>query len=93
MPEFKRKNRMISLRISEEEYESLKHVYASQGARSLSEFARLAIDRVTGADGHPESQPLESRFTALDGKVAGLETELARLSRVVDEELVPARKA
>lgn len=92
MPEFKRKNRMISLRVSEEEYESLKHVYASQGVRSLSEFARLAIERVIGGDGHLEEQALESRFTVLDGKVADLQTELARLSRVVEEELVPARK-
>jgi hypothetical protein len=93
MPEFKRKNRMISLRISEEEYESLKHLYTSQGARSLSEFARLAIDRVIGFDRHPEDRSLESRFTALDGRVAGLQTELARLAHVVDEELVFTRKA
>jgi hypothetical protein len=92
MPEFKRKNRMISLRISEEEYESLKHVHISQGVRSLAEVVRLAIERVTSADAHPENHTLESRFTALDGKVAGLQSELARLSRVVEEELVPARK-
>jgi hypothetical protein len=53
-----RKNRIISLRLSEEEYESLKSVYASRGVRSLSEFARDAMHRVVG--GYPSSDTLVS---------------------------------
>lgn len=39
---------MISLRISEEEYDSLKHFSEQFGARNLSEFARIALHRLIG---------------------------------------------
>ena len=49
------KCKMISLRLSAEEYESLQTVYTTYGARTVSEFARLAMQRVisdsSGADG------------------------------------------
>ena len=85
-----RKNRIISLRLSEEEYESLKSRYASHGVRSLSEFARDAMHRVLGEE--PASPvDLRNRVRLLDGKVALLEGEVSRLSRAVELE-VAARK-
>jgi hypothetical protein len=84
-----RKSRIISLRLSEEEYESLKSRYASHGVRSLSEFARDAMHRVLGEE--PASPAdLRNRVQLLDGKVALLEGEVSRLSRVVELEV--ARK-
>ncbi len=85
-----RKNRIISLRLSEEEYENLKSIYASRGVRSLSEFARNAMHRVVG-EGPPNGDDLNGRVQLLDGKVALLEGEVSRLSRVVAME-VAARK-
>ena len=43
-----RKNRMISLRLSEEEYALLRSRYSSYGARNVSDLARLALDRIMG---------------------------------------------
>jgi hypothetical protein len=77
-----RKNKIISLRLSEEEYESLKAIYASRGVRSLSEFARDAMHRVLG-EGPPDDGNIADRVELLNGKVALLEGEVSRLSRAV----------
>jgi len=37
---------MISLRLSAEEYEALRTLYPKYGARNISDFARLAIQRL-----------------------------------------------
>jgi len=84
-----RKTKIISLRLSEEEYESLKTVYSSRGVRSLSEFARDAMHRVVG-DAPPDIVTIEDRVELLHGKVALLEGEVSRLSRAVG--LEAARK-
>jgi hypothetical protein len=85
-----RKNRIISLRLSEQEYESLRSRYASHGVRSLSEFARDAMHRMLG-DSPLDGAGIEDRVQMLDGKLAVLEDEVSRLSRVVEQE-VAARK-
>ena len=77
-----RKNKIISLRLSAEEYESLKSIYASRGVRSLSEFARDAMHRVVD-EGPPDGANIEDRVQLLNGKVALLEGEVSRLSRAV----------
>jgi hypothetical protein len=77
-----RKNKTISLRLSEEEYESLKSAFESRGVRSLSEFAREAMHRVVrGASFNGAN--LEDRVDLLNGKIALLEGEVSRLSRAV----------
>ena len=86
----KRKSRIMSLRLSEEEYESLKSVYAARGVRSMSEFARDAMLQLVGhaaADG----APLEDRIQLLDGKLAMLEGEVNRLARVLALEVAARR--
>ncbi len=85
-----RKNRIMSLRLSEEEYENLKSVYASRGVRSLSEFARDAMLQVLGHDAS-DGRTLEDRVQLLVGKIAMLEGELQRLSRVVAIEVASRR--
>jgi hypothetical protein len=90
-----KRSKMISLRLSDEEYESLKTLYAARGVRSLSEFAREAMHRVLGDDpaqSAPVGSTLDIRVQVLDGKVALLEGEISRLSRVIETELA-LRKA
>jgi hypothetical protein len=77
-----RKTRIISLRLSEEEYESLKSVYPSRGVRSFSEFARDAMQKVAGV-APPHGANIEDRVEMLHGKVAVLEGEVTRLSRAI----------
>jgi hypothetical protein len=80
----------MSLRLSEEEYENLKSVYASRGVRSLSEFARDAMLQVLGREAS-DGRTLEDRVQLLDGKIAMLEGELQRLSRVIALEVASRR--
>ncbi|HEX3744924.1 MAG TPA: hypothetical protein VHW09_13370 [Bryobacteraceae bacterium] len=67
---------MISLRLSAEEYQTLHRLYPTYGARNVSDFARLALQRVIG---HPipsandpaaKVQELDERLSALEEKVA-----------------------
>jgi hypothetical protein len=85
-----RRNRIISLRLSEQEYESLKSRYASHGVRNLSEFARDAMHRML-RDDPMNGAIIANRVQALDRKVAVLERRISDLSRVVGAE-VAARK-
>ena len=48
MSDHKRLSKMISLRLSAEEYEALRTLYPNYGARNVSDFARMAIQRVIG---------------------------------------------
>ena len=65
---------MISLRLSEVEYEVLKTHYRTYGARNVSELARLALQRImTGAAGSPEG--LAAKLAELDDRVHALESQ------------------
>ena len=46
MPDSDHRRKMISLRLSEVEYEVLKTHYRTYGARNISELARLALQRI-----------------------------------------------
>lgn len=72
MNELERKDRMISIRVSDEEYASLKLIYRKHGARSISDFARLAMQRVAAADDCLHSDLL-GRVEELEERVEGLE--------------------
>jgi hypothetical protein len=80
MNEFKRKGRTISFRISDEEYASLKLLYRAHGARSLSDFARLSMQRVAALEDRLKSDLL-SRIDSLDARVGTLEARLLQNSR------------
>jgi hypothetical protein len=81
-----RKNRTISLRLSEREFEALKSLYAAHGARSISEFARTAMKTVISRPVR-DAFALELKVQEMDGKLSILDGEVARLSRVIEEEL------
>lgn len=52
---FRRMTRMISFRVSEDEFEQLRHKSEAQGARSVSDYARVALCGSSNAlDGHAE---------------------------------------
>ena len=79
----KRRTRMISFRLSEEEYEGLKRICVRLGARSLSDIARDAVQRLLNngaelkSDGSAQLRVLYERIDALD-------QEVKRLAGLVD---------
>ena len=78
----KPKTKMISVRISEDDYLLLKDKHESQGIRSVSALARAALHN---AIHHPNGKPvdLEAEVGILDHKLAALQREVSRLARVV----------
>jgi hypothetical protein len=83
----KTKSKMISIRVSEQDYELLKNEHASRGTRSVSAFTREALQRVIEA---PPVEPanLQAELRLLDSRVATLQNEVSHLSRIVAESLL-----
>lgn len=74
------RSRMISLRLSEGEYEALKSQYRSCGARSISEFARLALQRVVLEPAAAEND-VAAKLAELDSRVHILEANNELLAK------------
>lgn len=80
MAEQNRKCKMISLRLSPQEYQTLQRLYPSFGARSLSEFARLAMHRIIDEPA-TASRASHSKLLELDQRVSLLEERSGLLSK------------
>jgi hypothetical protein len=78
----KPKNRMVSFRLSAEEYERLRHAGSMIGVTNLSELARVAMNRMLDSP-RPEQVALEEQFRELRAKILNLSSELDRLSRAI----------
>jgi hypothetical protein len=81
MTVLKRRSRMVSFRLSEQEYESLLTLCSSRGARSLSDLARDAMQALLH-DGQGDGLPslvhqLRTRMDDLDLQVKQLTQLLA----------------
>ncbi len=86
MTVFKPKSRMISVRLSEEEYSALRQLCSVMGARSVSDMTRDAMrallnptSRDGGSGAHLEE--FRSRINQLDRKVEALAERLASSER------------
>ena len=72
-PDHRRK--MISLRVTDMEYDLLKAHYRTYGARNISELARLALQRIMASAGSPKDfaaqlSDLEQRLHQLESHVS-----------------------
>jgi hypothetical protein len=82
MPDPTRKSKMISFRLSGEEYRLLQGACSKTGARSVSELARAAMQRIILEDAfQPGSTEAEVR--ELKVKFNVLAAEVERLARLV----------
>ena len=77
----KRRAKMVSIRLSDDEYRRLKEMTQAQGARSVSDVARTAMQLMLAA--HEGGSTIESRVQELDGRVSVLGDEVERLSLLV----------
>lgn len=82
VPDSTRKSKMISFRLSGEEFRRLQGACSKTGARSVSELARAAMQRIILED---DFQPgsAESELFELKMKFTVLAAEVERLSRLV----------
>ena len=74
-----RKSKMVSFRVSIEDYERLRIYCISKGQRSVSDLARLAVGTVVE---NGESPSLETRIAEMEGRVHLLTNEVLRVAGV-----------
>ena len=78
----KRRSRMISFRLSEDEYASLRSLCENEGARSVSDLARDAVHRLVRKDSQVE---VETALRALEGRMDTLDLQVQRLNVAVGQ--------
>jgi hypothetical protein len=77
---FTRRTKMISLRLSEHEFEQLKATSEAQGARSVSDYARVAL---CGFSSKPDGN-LEADVQKLSGDLRQLNHDVRRLTELLE---------
>ena len=78
MPDSDHRSKMISLRLSEVEYESLKARYRAYGTRNVSELARLALQRIATDSADPQDG-FAAKLSELDERIRRLESHVSLL--------------
>jgi len=73
---------MISFRLSEDEYASLRSLCENEGARSVSDLARDAVHRLVRKDSQAE---VETALRTLQGRMDTLDLQVQRLNVAVGQ--------
>ena len=84
MSVIRRKTRTISIRLSDDEYGALRKVCESQGARSLSDFARVAIENLILDGGGEAQETVRMRLESLNNRMHLLDLAVGRLAGIFD---------
>ena len=79
MSDLVRRSRILSLRLSDAEYEALKAQYSKHGARSVSELTRLAIHNLVITSTTPAAE-IAGRIADLEERLRALETDMSSLT-------------
>jgi len=80
----KRRSRIISFRLSPEEYESLKKHSRSNGSRSISEFTRSVACQSATQNNGAEAEKLDSALENLNNAIDVLGRHVHNLSRILE---------
>jgi hypothetical protein len=91
MSVLKRRSRMISFRVSEDEYVGLKNLCVNEGARSVSDMARDAVQRLITNHTGPTNQ-LATVVQVLQDRIETLDKEVKRLGKALNGQS-PSAKA
>jgi hypothetical protein len=78
MPSCDPKRKMISIRLSEAEYEVLRTHYRTYGAHNVSELARLALQRILTGPAATQGD-VAVKLSELDERVRSLESSVSLL--------------
>ena len=95
MAVLKRRSKIVSVRLSEQEYQELLSCCLSRGTRSLSDLAREAMQgllasRDGNGNGHGNGDGLGVEVEKLHGRMEQLDHELKRLARLVNKSAAAA---
>lgn len=78
-----KRSKMVSVRLSHDEFEELKTVCEVLGARSISDLARTAMHRLMNGGHMGQAVGLEAQVHMLGEKVSRLQRELTELRGLV----------
>ena len=78
-----RKSKMISIRLSPQEYRTFQNACVEKGVRSISDLARTAIQQLIGSNG--QAEPVSDEVRNLRDRVQVISVELDRLSKLVEK--------
>jgi len=81
---FQRKSRLVSFRVSEKEYESLRRTAAVHGVRGISDIARFAVRKVLAVP-LPEQEYWATEDWHVEESVAKLSQNLEQLTHRMDQ--------
>ena len=90
---FKTRTRMVSFRLSEDEYERLKDLSLTERARSVSDFARAALCKLPNGNDDSIATTAAPRMEKLEGAVSQLKQEMHQLRQMVETSIGPVRAA
>jgi hypothetical protein len=76
----KRRTKMVSIRLLDDDYRQLKELCEAKGARSVSDLARDAMFRMLAPPMDSVPQNLEDRVPKLDQKVARLGEQMEEIA-------------
>jgi hypothetical protein len=82
MPVSRPRTRLVNFRVNDEEYAALVAACSQNGARSISDFARLAVLRRAG--GGTRADKMQWRLAALGHKMTELEGRVQHLLRLLE---------
>ena len=75
------KSRMISFRLTTDEYNEIRKLCFAHGVRSVSEMARTAIHLLLREPARVHGENVESRLSDLEGRLQILALELKQLQQ------------
>lgn len=79
------RTRIVSFRVTEEEFQELKAFSAAHGIRSISELARCALQEYVSGQSM-RSHDLEERLRWISGRLSVLDRAVERLAQLVQTE-------
>jgi predicted DNA-binding protein len=83
-----KRSKMVSIRLSDDEFRRLRELCTATGARSLSDLARDAMHRLMAGDGlggGAAEERLTERVAELDQRLNNLQERVSRLALLVGE--------
>jgi len=75
------RDKMISFRMSAQDYDRLREFRVIRGARSISELARTAVSKLMNSLAPNHEEMLEVRVSELEGQLRMLALELKKIKQ------------
>ena len=83
MSVLKPRNRLVYFRISEDEFRKVEDMWQAEGARSLSDFARAAVQRVIADGACSPDAMLREKLRTIDQIIGQLNQKLEQLDTLL----------